>query len=94
MSNIVKLRPTPETLSEDERLRLVAQRALAPPEFPFDGLHIDAAMVLSQLGLMAEALLSAPDKARSLNGNRGEASNPSQFKSDNPQSAELARRAT
>jgi hypothetical protein len=54
MSNIVKFFSVPERLAEDERLRLIVQRALAPPDFPFDGLHVEAATVLGQLGLVTE----------------------------------------
>jgi len=61
MSNIVKFRPIPENVAEDERLRELAQRALAPPDFPFDGLNIEAAMILSRLSLAAVLPLSAPD---------------------------------
>jgi hypothetical protein len=63
MSNVVELYPIPEKLAEDERVRAIAQRALAPPDLPFDGLHIEAAMVLNQLGLAAmipEEVLDEP----------------------------------
>jgi hypothetical protein len=53
MSKIVKLHTIAEGLSEEERLRVVAQRALAPPDFPFDGLHVEAAMILNQMRLAA-----------------------------------------
>ena len=51
MSKVVKLHSIPENLAEEERLRVLAQRALEPPDLPFDGLHIEAAMILNQLGL-------------------------------------------
>ena len=51
MSKVVKLHSIPEKLTEQERLRVLAQRALEPPDLPFDGIHIEAAMVLNQLGL-------------------------------------------
>jgi hypothetical protein len=49
MSKIVKLHTITEELPEEERLRVVAQRALAPPDLPFDGLHLEAAMILNQM---------------------------------------------
>lgn len=51
MSNIVKLHSVPEKSADDERLCIIAQRALAPMDFPFEGLHVEAAMILNQLGL-------------------------------------------
>lgn len=42
-----------EAFSEDERARMVARRAVARPDFPFDGLARGAAMILAQLELSA-----------------------------------------
>ena len=53
MSKIVKFHTIAEKLSEEERLRVMVQRALAPPDFPFDGLHLEAAMILNQMRLAA-----------------------------------------
>jgi hypothetical protein len=53
MSKIVKLRTIAEELSEEERLRVIAQRALAPPDFPFEGLPLEAAMIIKQMRLAA-----------------------------------------
>ena len=60
MPNTVKVYSIPEKLTEEERLRLLAQRALAPPAFPFDGLHIEAATFLAQLGLVTERFEGKP----------------------------------
>lgn len=62
MSNIAKLCSIPEKLAEENRLRIIAQRALAPSDFPFDGLDIEAAMILNQLSLATS--LSAPNKSK------------------------------
>jgi len=64
MSNIVKLHSVREKLVGDGELRVMAQRALTPPDLPFDGLHIEPAMVLNQLDLAAkipEATASEPE---------------------------------
>lgn len=37
------------TISTDEKVHEIARRALAPPDFPFEGLHIEAALLLNQL---------------------------------------------
>lgn len=49
MANLVHFHAAQESFPEDERLRMVAKRAVAGPGFPFDG----AAMVLAQLELSA-----------------------------------------
>ena len=49
MTKIRKFYPIPDAIAEDENLREIARRALAPPDFPFDGLHIEAALLLNQL---------------------------------------------
>lgn len=47
MAKLVHLHAAPE----DERLRMVAKRAVARPGFPFDGLFAGAAMILAPLAL-------------------------------------------
>lgn len=49
MTKIARLHSLPDAILEDEKLREIARRALAPPDFPFDGLHIEAALLLNQL---------------------------------------------
>lgn len=51
MANLVHFHAAQESFPEDERLRMVAKRAVAGPGFPFDG--AGAAMVLAQLELSA-----------------------------------------
>lgn len=53
MANLVHFHAAHEGCSEDERVRMIAKRAVAGPDFPFDGLHPGAAMVLAQLELSA-----------------------------------------
>ena len=74
MSNIVKLYTIPEKLAEAEWLRVMAQRALAPPDFPFDGLHIEAAMILNQLGLATKIPAGSPEQPKNPIDYGGEAS--------------------
>lgn len=50
MANVIPLKQ--DILSEEERARIVAKRAIAEPDFPFDG-PLGAAMVLAQLELAA-----------------------------------------
>jgi len=74
VSNIVKLYSGPKKLAEDERLRAIAQRALAPLGSPFDGLHVEAAMVLNQLGLVKDISKERRDEPEPLIAYSGDAS--------------------
>ena len=62
MTKIARFHPLHDAILEDEKLREIARRALAPPDFPFDGLHIEAALLLNQLGA-ADASLAGPCEA-------------------------------
>jgi antitoxin component of RelBE/YafQ-DinJ toxin-antitoxin module len=53
MAKLVHLHAAQEIFPEDERVRMVAKRAVAERGFPFDGLLPAAAMVLAQLELSA-----------------------------------------
>jgi hypothetical protein len=69
MTKIRKLHPIPDAISEDEKLREIARRALVPPDFPFDGLHMEAALLLNQLGAADTSLAGccetpSPGKSR------------------------------
>jgi hypothetical protein len=58
MSNVMKVPLATEHISEEDRLRIVARRALAPishsADFPLDGLDIGAALPPKQVRLPAE----------------------------------------
>lgn len=54
MTKISKPHPIPDAASQDERFREIACRALTPPDVPFDGLHIEAALLLNQLSPAAD----------------------------------------
>jgi hypothetical protein len=53
MAVLVHLHSAQERYLEDERVRMIAKRAVAQPDFPFDGLQLGAAIVLAQLELSA-----------------------------------------
>lgn len=48
MANLVHLDVAQEAFLENERVRIVAKRAVAKPDVPFDALPLGAAMLLAQ----------------------------------------------
>lgn len=66
MANLVHFHAAPEASPQDERVRMVAKRAVAELGFPFEGLHAGAAMILAQLGLSA-GLAGGDRKSRAEN---------------------------
>ena len=71
MSKIVNLHSIREKLAADEQLRL---RALAPQDFPFDGLDSETAVVLDRLGMVAEIPTRRPEDSENPIDYGGEAS--------------------
>jgi hypothetical protein len=65
MTRIPILHPAPDVISEDQSLREIARRALAPPDFPFDVLDIEAALLLNQRRPEADTSLAVHPEAPS-----------------------------
>lgn len=59
MTKIRKFYPIPDAIAEDENLREIARRALAAPDLPFDGLHIEAALLLTGRDISSAACSEA-----------------------------------
>lgn len=53
MAVLVHLHSAQEQFLEDQRVQMIAKRAVAQPDFPFDGLQLEAAIVLAQSELSA-----------------------------------------
>lgn len=66
MTHLVHLHTAQDIFSEDEWACLVAKRAVAKPDLPFDGLHLGAAMVPAQskqsVGLPDSGAKPRPEK--------------------------------